>query len=347
MALTIRALLPFACKYIPALDMAIFSLLAMYYGRLHANAGLVKLARSSYTATLSEFLRLLPKVTATSAGNSYIGHALCRTSIALCCLEHLDEIGTSGVGYAAHFDGALQLLQSCGSAMVQDLPGSRLLLKGFRSTAVHISVQRRQPTFLSEHEWNQQMFDTADSTVQDRLVTMALEVPGILELVDDFHASTSTSSGSSESATALLERIHSLKARFHSWLTELDASVEGDLYWVSGQRGFETPRSVDTECQPKVRSSHQQLDFATGTIAGLLAHYWSFELNLLTAESLVQTSVQTKNSTGSVVDTSARADKTAQYILEAQPYLTSCLEGTICMQLVMGTAKRYFAHAND
>jgi hypothetical protein len=87
MALTIRAFLPFACKYIPALDIAIFSLLTMYYGRLHANAGLVSLARSSYIAALSQFRQDLPKARVGPTGTRHIHQALCCTSIALCCLS--------------------------------------------------------------------------------------------------------------------------------------------------------------------------------------------------------------------------------------------------------------------
>jgi hypothetical protein len=104
-------------------------------------------------------------------------------------LEHLEEVTTSGFGYAAHLNGALRLLQSCGSAMVRDLPGFRLLLKGFRMIALHNSIQRRRSTFLSDQEWNHAIFDKDDSTMQDSLITLAFEVPGLLESVDHLQAS--------------------------------------------------------------------------------------------------------------------------------------------------------------
>jgi hypothetical protein len=343
MALTIRAFLPFACRYIPALDIAIFSLLTMYYGRLHANAGLVSLARSSYIAALSQFRQDLPKARAGPTGTPHIHQALCCTSIALCCFEHLEEVTTSGFGYAAHLNGALRLLQSCGSAMVRDLPGFRLLLKGFRMIALHNSIQRRQSTFLSDQEWNLGIFDKDDSTMQDSLITLAFEVPGLLESVDHLQASMDSSPAPSRNAIVLLEKIHSLRSRLQSWLQELESSVEGDLFWPLNQPEVDGVQFVDPECKPEHRGSLQQLTFASGTIAGLLTHYWCSELSLYTAETVVHRHLQAGELGGSDRGTSSRADKTAQHILEAQAYLTSCLEGTLSMQLVVGTVERYFA----
>jgi hypothetical protein len=343
MALTIRAFLPLAAKYVPVLDIAIFSLLAIYYGRLHANSGLVNLARTAYVATLSEFRRYLLKATVVSAQTPDVLKALCCTSIALCCFEHLDEVSTLGSGYIAHFDGALRLLQSCGPTMVQDSPGLKSLLKGFRLITLHISLQRRRSSFLSKPVWNQKIFDGVDSTLRDRLITMAFEIPELLEQTDNLKTSVSSISSSSGNATVLLSKIRSLQTKFHSWLEELTWSMEGDLFWPLSKQGVGAQHFYDAECKPNKQNNLQQLNFASATIAGLLAHYWSFMLTILVAEAEVQNSLETKGTAISVAFKTTKADETVQHILEAQPYLTSCLEGTICIQLVMGHVENYFA----
>jgi hypothetical protein len=317
----------------------------MYYGRLRANAGLVSLARSSYITALSEFRQNLPKVRVGPTGTPHIHQALCCTSIALCCFEHLEEVTTLGFGYAAYLNGALQLLQSYGSAMVRNSPGFRLLLKGFRMIALQNSIQRRGSTFLSDQEWNQGIFDGDNSTTQDSLITLGFEVPGLLESVDQLQTSIDSSSASSGNATVLLEEIHSLHSRLQLWLQELESSIEGDLFWPLDQPKVSRLRFVNSECEPERQSNLQQLTFASGTIAGLLTHYWCFKLSLFTAETVVHRHIQAKDIGGSDRGRASRADKAAQHILEAQEYLTKCLEGTIFMQLVVGTVERYFAYS--
>ena len=93
MAFNIRALLPFAIKYIPVLDIAVFSLLVMYYGRLHSDARLIHIARSGYTAAISQFRQNLHTAIPGAARATYVAR-FC-TSVALCCFEQLDEIATS------------------------------------------------------------------------------------------------------------------------------------------------------------------------------------------------------------------------------------------------------------
>jgi hypothetical protein len=342
MAQTIRALLPFALKYIPALDIAIFSLLTMYYGRLRADAGLVSLARTSYVATLSEFGRYISKTRDGATETHHLRRALCCTSIALCCFEHLDEVATVGSGYRAHLNGALQLLQSCGPAMARELPSFRLLLKGFRTIALHNSIKCRRSTFLSEQDWNHNIFGEADATIQDQLITMAMRLPGLLESVDSLQMSSRNSLVSPDIAPTLFRQIQSLRHELQSWSERFESTIEGDLFWPSSQPGIGSLRFVDPECIPERWSNLQQLTFASGTIAGLLSHYWCFELNLLSAEAIAQRFLTAEDKDTRNSSLTSQADKSVQHILEAQPYLTTCLEGTICMQLVMDTVKGYF-----
>jgi hypothetical protein len=227
--------------------------------------------------------------------------------------------------------------------MVQNSPGLKSLLKGFRLIALHISIQRRRSTFLSKLAWNQEIFDGVDSTVRDRLITMAFEIPELLEQTDNLKTSVSLVSSSSVNAIALLSKIRSLQARFRSWLDELNGSIEGDLFWPLSKQGIGAQHFLDNECKPNKQNDLQQLNFASATIAGMLAHYWSFKLIILVAEAEVQNSLEAKGAASSAAFKSTKTDETVQHILEAQPYLTSCLEGTICMQLVMGHVENYFA----
>lgn len=354
MALTIRALLPFASKFIPVLDTAIFSLLVMYYGRLHANAGLVDLARSGYTVTIAQFRRYLHTATPGATGALNISRAMFCTSVALCCFEQLDEVAAIGFGYTAHLNGALQLLQSCGPNAVQDFPEVKPVLNAFRTIAAHDSIQRRRATYLSESEWNQEIFEGDGWTARDHLMSLAMRIPALLESVDKLQMGLCGNSSLYDRATTLLRDLHELQAMFQSWMDGVACSIRDDLFWPSVHPKVGWSQVVDAECKPKHRSSLQQLSFPNGSIAGLLVHYWSFQLELFAAEDILQRHVQTSgaddgarsgSATGESQTISRKADETAQLIMEAQPYLTSCLEGIIGLQLPMESVKRHFARS--
>lgn len=347
MALTIRALLPFASKFIPVLDTAIFSLLVMYYGRLHANAGLVGLARSGYTATITQFRRYLHIATPGATGALQISRAMFCASVALCCFEQLDDVATLGFGYTAHLDGALLLLRSCGPNAVQDFPEVKPLLNAFRTIAAHDSIQRRRATYLSEPGWNQQVFEGDSWTTRDHLISLAMRVPALLESVDKLQMGLCGTSSLSDRATTLLRDLHRLQAKFQLWMDGVAGSIKDDLFWPSIHPKIGWSQLDDSECKPKHRSSFQQLSFPNGSIAGLLVHYWSFQLELFAAEEILQRHSQTLAEGDNSQNISRKADETAQLIMEAQPYLTSCLEGIIGLQLPMESVKRHFARCGS
>jgi hypothetical protein len=343
MALNIRALLPFAAKCILVLDMALFSLLVMYYGRLHANTRLVDLARSGYTAAISQYRRYLYTANFEAIGTTRMSSALFCTSVALCCFEQLDEITASGFGYTAHMDGALRLLQSCGSNITKDFPEISPVLRGFKRISVHVSIQRRQATFLSDPLWNQQLSLDDTAYPRDRLTSLAFEIPGLLDAIDRTQKSACRNPKLPSGTELLLQRIRKLQAKLQSWLAEVKNSIECDLFWTSGANTANRPQMVDSECSPKHQSSLQQLSFANGSVAGLLVHYWSFCLELLMAEDTLQQCLEASGQDCGAQNVSLKANETAQLIMEAHPYLTSCFEGVIGLQLPMETVNRYFA----
>jgi hypothetical protein len=343
MALNIRALVPFATRYVPVLDIAVFSLLVMYYGRLHSDIGLISLARSSYTAAISQYRRYLRMAMPAATGAAHISRAMFCTSVALCCFEHLDQIATSSFGYMAHMDGALRLLQSCGPSVASGDPEISPVLRGFRRIAVHIAIQRRRASFLAEPEWNQHESPQDVYGARDHLASLALELPKILEAVDQIRQVVRRSSQTSEVIHSLLGDIHKLHTKFESWLDNVKHSIKGDLFWPSSQTKVFREQAVDPECSPKHKSSLQQLVFANGTIAGLLVHYWAFQLELITAQDDLQRCLEVDGKNDVAQNTSQKAGETAQLIMEAHPYLTSCFEGIIGLQLPMESVKRYFA----
>jgi hypothetical protein len=72
-------------------------------------------------------------------------------------------------------------------------------------------------------------------------------------------------------------------------------------------------------------------------------HYWAFQLELLTAQDDLQRCLEIDGKNDFARNASQKADETAQLIMEAHPYLTSCFEGIIGLQLPMESVKGYFA----
>lgn len=339
-AISIRALLPFACRSTPVADTAIFSLLTMYYGRLYGNTGLVNLAQSSYTVALGELGRYLPQAT---SRNPHICSVLLCASVALSVFENICKVSAFGPAHMTHLEGSLQLLQTCGQAIVRNSPALKLLIGGLRTSAAYASIQRRQSGILSQPEWNRLFLCGTKATARDRLIAMAFAVPPLLELVDKVHLASDVSFRSPASINVLLHDIRNLQGKFQSWMEYVSQSVEGELFWPSSRPVISSTQHIDSECRPKHQSSLQQLSFISGTIAGLLVQCWSFQLELLTAEATLQNLTHHNTALDPAKSARQRADEVAQLIMESQPYLASCFEGLLCLELPMETVRRYLA----
>jgi hypothetical protein len=114
MAMCIRSLLPFASLDIKVLDLSIFSIVALYLGKLKSNFDLVRIAISSYTLALAEFRQHIGRVLLTTMGDfdkPGSKQSLLCINMALQLFEITSGGGLSGSGLQTHVDGSLQLLK--------------------------------------------------------------------------------------------------------------------------------------------------------------------------------------------------------------------------------------------
>jgi hypothetical protein len=113
-AVCIRSLLPFASFGSKVFDLSIFSVVALYFGKLKSNFDLIRLANSSYILALSEFRQHIDQVFLPPNGRSgrpgFKQSLLC-INMALQLFEIISGTGLSGSGLQTHVDGSLQLLK--------------------------------------------------------------------------------------------------------------------------------------------------------------------------------------------------------------------------------------------
>ncbi|KAK5127600.1 hypothetical protein LTR85_006940 [Meristemomyces frigidus] len=356
-ATCIRSLLPVASLGIPIVDRAVFSLLTLYYGRLHGDASLVEFARSTYTVALGQYSRRLENAftkDATASNQVQYQIFMC-TSIALQFFEHLNEVELMGPGHQAHIEGALKALKSCGPQTLQKSPGMRMAFSGLRGVAVFVAVEQRAPSFLAEPEWLHLTSKNSDQSMRDRLNEIGLEIPALLESADNLSSGVEdgTSARVVDNGLQLLMEFSDLKRKLEQWLYLLRTSTSAPLYWPRGLPITHSEAS-DIECSRKYDNKFHQLNFANGPIAGLLAHCWSLKLELLMTSIDVHKVLldgrDRKLEMLPVPETLSHdlerdhleAEETARLILEAEPYLASCFEGVLCLQSPLRIVARYF-----
>jgi hypothetical protein len=114
LAMCIRSLLPFASLGVKLFDLSIFSILALYFGKLRSNADLVRIAISSYTMALFEFRQHIGKLSLPPKGHlDRLGskQSLLCMNMALQLFEIVSGAGLSGSGLQTHVDGSLELFR--------------------------------------------------------------------------------------------------------------------------------------------------------------------------------------------------------------------------------------------
>lgn len=100
-ALCIRGLLPLAAGRQKILDLAIFSLLAMYMGRLTGDTDMKELARSTYTSAIGDFRHFLASTLAKDLAGIYQRHS--QVALLLCTTMALFEVSTHKLLYPTSF----------------------------------------------------------------------------------------------------------------------------------------------------------------------------------------------------------------------------------------------------
>jgi hypothetical protein len=362
-AICIRALIPLATISVPLLDYTIFSLLALYYGRLHGNAGLVELARSSYTFALRHYSQQLEHCMGLPRSDRPVKfQILICASIALQVFEHLDNVDVHGVGHLAHVDGALSMLEEFGATSVQTSTGMRRIFSGFRGIVMYAAIERRTTSYLAEHGWLHVPYRGVTKTSRDRLNDLGLQVPVHLQSADEIKTKDrierTTSGLVVDQSLQRLNEISSLQRELDKWLHNLKIDTNGPLYWPSLDPPAEATIEMDLECQPKYSNNHHGLVFSCGPIAGLLTQFWCLQLELLlTSIELEEIALryfdeERAESPSARLATQRRleqdrndAEQIAKLILQAEPRLSSCFEGLICIQAPLRTLSRYFGKA--
>ena len=135
------------------------------------------------------------------------------------------------------------------------------------------------------------------------------------------------------------------------WLDELRRSFPRSLYWWCTDESIpEYTYPVDPQCIPDLRDLNYQLRFPEGQKAGLLVTYWSYKLDVLAATLDIQQALLKLTSNEvplNMVEGLAlnrtEGDYMALLITQAEPYLTSCLEGKTVIHFPLRVASRYLA----
>ncbi|KFY01721.1 hypothetical protein V490_00795 [Pseudogymnoascus sp. VKM F-3557] len=359
-ATCVRALLPLSTLRIRTLDLSLLSLLSLYYGCLHGDAGLEELAYSSYTIALGQYSHLLTHFLSKDAKVSPSAYqAFMYISISMHMFEHLRAAATQSAEYRPHMQGALAVLEAGGPQPLLTSCGMQKAFSGLRGVAVFTAIEQREQTFFAEPAWLNIPFEHVKKSTRDHLTDLGVHIPNLLQCFDLLSASTTTwyTAENFETGMSLLTQITDLEQKLEWWLSGVETTTSEPLYWP---RNLPTTseRNYDTECVPKYSNKFHQLVFQCGPVAGLLVHYWSFRLQLAITSIKLQQSLlshigqvperavfKEKLSQG-LEKEQALADDTAQLILGAEPSLSSCFEGFVCLQPPLRIVTNYFETLN-
>ncbi|KFZ02656.1 hypothetical protein V500_00046 [Pseudogymnoascus sp. VKM F-4518 (FW-2643)] len=341
-ATCVRALLPLSSLSIPTLDLSLLSLLSLYYGSLHGDAGLEEFAYSSYTIALGQYSHLLTRFLSKDA----------KVSAAA---------ATQSAEYRPHMQGALAALQASGPQPLLTSCGMQKAFCGLRGAAVFTAIEQREQTFFAEPDWLGIPFEHVNKSTRDHLTDLGVHIPNLLQCFDILSASTTTGYTALhfETGMSLLTQITDLEQKLEGWLSALETTTSEPLYWPRNLPTTHDRKHHDAECVPKYSNKFHQLVFHSGPVAGLLVHYWSFRLQLgITSIKLQQSllshvsqvperAIFQEKLSQNLQREQALADDTAQLILGAEPSLSSCFEGFVCLQPPLRIVTNYFETLNS
>lgn len=361
-ATCVRALLPLSSLRIPTLDLSLLSLLSLYYGSLHGDAGLEEFAFSSYTIALGQYSHLLTRFLSKDAKVSASAYqAFMYISISMHMFEHLRAAATQSAEYRPHMQGALAALQASGPQPLLTSCGIQKAFCGLRGVAVFTAIEQREQTFFAEPDWLGIPFEHVNKSTRDHLTDLGVHIPNLLQCFDLLSASTTTGYKALhfETGMSLLTQITDLEQKLGGWLSALETTTSEPLYWPRNLPRTHDRKHHDAECVPKYSNKFHQLVFHSGPVAGLLVHYWSFRLQLgITSIKLQQSllshvsqapeqAIFQEKLSQSLQREQALADDTAQLILGAEPSLSSCFEGFVCLQPPLRIVTNYFETLNS
>lgn len=176
---------------------------------------------------------------------------------------------------------------------------------------------------------------------------LALRLPGLIERTDSVVASQNLDPLATGKAIELKIDYLSLREDFTNWYNHVIIDDHGPIYWHAIEQPY-IESEEDPICIPHLVDGKHKVSFRDGPRAGLLAHYWSFRLELVMGlldlykiEAGDHMQLLDLVPGLDAVSCLREANDLAQLILEAVPYLSSCLEGRITMQGPLETLGRY------
>ncbi|KFY10711.1 hypothetical protein V491_07518 [Pseudogymnoascus sp. VKM F-3775] len=274
--------------------------------------------------------------------------------------EHLRAVATQSAECRQHMQGALTVLRACGPQPLVMSSSMQKAFCGLRGVAVFTAIEEREQTFFAEPDWLGIPFENINKSTRDRLTDLGVHIPNLLQCFDLFSANTTTeyTTQNFETGMSLLTQITDLEQKFEGWLSALQMTTSVPLYWSRDLPVTNYHRHHDTECVPKYSNKFHQLVFHSGPVAGLLVHYWSFRLQLCMTSVKLQQGLlgyvsevpeqvpAQEQLSQSLQKEQALADSTAQLILGAEPSLSSCFEGFVCLQPPLRIVTSYFESLN-
>ncbi|OBT68620.1 hypothetical protein VE03_01802 [Pseudogymnoascus sp. 23342-1-I1] len=275
--------------------------------------------------------------------------------------EHLRAAASQSAEYGPHMQGALAALRAGGPQALVTSCGMQKAFCGLRGVAVFTAIEQREQTFFAEPDWLGIPFEHVSKSTRDHLTDLGVHIPNLLQCFDIHSASTTTGYTAEhfETGMSLLTQITDLEQKLEGWLSGLETTTLEPLYWSRNLPTTHNHKNYDAECVPKYSNKFHQLIFRSGPVAGLLVHYWSFCLQLgITSIKLQQillshvsqvpeqVLVQDKLCQG-LQKEQELADDTAQLILGAEPSLSSCFEGFVCLQPPLRIVASYFEDMNS
>jgi hypothetical protein len=229
-----------------------------------------------------------------------------------------------------------------------------------------VAIQKRIVLCLAEPEWLHVPFLGSSKTELGRLEDLALKIPNLLlrttEIVQSGKGHPYPQSEQGANATAephpspavleLTEEYEALLLQMEQWLHLFVQRYPGPLYWPAKHSlqytSSSPPLEVDPQCIPTFTETSHQFRFPNGQVAGILANFWSYQLDLLLGFiELEQNPAACGYDKAKLELHYSSALEKALSILDTIPYLNSCFEGVISAEAPMKTVYRYLTMMKD
>ncbi|UKZ66299.1 uncharacterized protein TrAtP1_007474 [Trichoderma atroviride] len=286
-----RAILPLAFRN-KALDTALFSVSAMYVGKLRGDSKLQDLALAAYPQAMGRFRSELAFVLNSETCQTSQKVLAIAISLSLLFFEWLAN-GEDGEGYRFHLDGALELIKHSGSEALESSV-VRAAYVDLQTTALGQSLKFRKETFLVSGHWLALTRRLSTQDYRQSLLDIIAYIPGLLEQGEQMKLLASSLSKNTEyqdlpdylsfpnvkkrQILDYFQDCDSLIHKLHLWLKSVENAEGGRLWWHSV-----TTLGDEYLQQRNLTSGRHHLPrihFSNNRIPGIIVYYWSGLLEL-------------------------------------------------------------------